>query len=223
MGRTWFRHEDSLRNDDAINELVDDFGPLGDLVFRRLLEVRSQEGKDIVASTEELARMLNLRPSWRFPLDRWVVAASKLKLISVRRGRKNRRIIRIFKWDDYQPEWVTREAAAERKRRSRARQSQESHSDSHSDKTVTSHTTNVTNERDVTDGVGLPSARRAKLGLEKVSNDESESAVANGNGSVQAHEAEPNGEVDAITDISAETRAMLAEAKAKISPRSSTR
>ncbi len=142
----WFRHEDNARNDKRIRALVDEFGPLGELVWHRLLEVRCQADDDIEATIEELVQDLSLRTKWRFPLERWLDRAVKLGLIEVRKRRTGRVCVHIGKWDEYQPEWATKKAAAERQRRSRAQRSQKRHSDS----SVTSHSTDGR-----TDGVAV--------------------------------------------------------------------
>lgn len=135
----WFRHEDNARTDKAMKALVDEFGPLGELVWHRLLEVRCQADDDVVVTIAELAQELSLRPAWRFPLERWLREASRLGLIKTHRGRSQRRSIHIPNWTKYQPEWASKAAAAERQRRSRANRSQ----DGHSDNRVTSHSTDV--------------------------------------------------------------------------------
>ncbi len=180
----WFRHDDNARNDTKLKALVDEFGLAGESVWWRLCEVRNATGEDIEATTDELAAELSLLPKMRFPLERFLAKARSLGLIRCRQTRTGRRLIHIRRWTSHNPEWATKEAAAERKRRSRERRSPPRPRD------VTRDVTDdlPTHQPTATPG-GSASAQQGS-DVESVSNDATSSAEANGG--VQAHDVNVN-------------------------------
>jgi hypothetical protein len=130
MPKSWFRHESQMRYDPAVDRLSEEFGPLGDLVWRRLLEVRCQADKDPVVTVDILRTLLGLRPGWEIDLEKWLRRASELGLIRLAHPKKKRfnssatsenvRVV-VRHWDRFQPPHVSAEYEREKKRRQRAR------------------------------------------------------------------------------------------------------
>lgn len=193
MARAWFRHQPNMRYDPAVSILCEEFGPLGDLVWRRLLELHCDDDEGITIRRADLRTALALRPEWEIDLDAWLVRAAQLKLVTVRSRRDNRAssvrgmcTVRARRWTIYNPDYATREAAAERKRRSRGKSESEPESDGHSDVTVTSQAPG----RDVRTGLDEqdertgPRARdpEPKAGVSHESEPEPATPSANGRG-----------------------------------------
>lgn len=160
MPRAWFRHDSQMRYDPAVERLTDDFGPAGDLIWRRLLEVRCQADRELDVTIDGLASMLAIRPSWNLDLTAWLTRAEELKLIKLRQGRDNRVVVRILRWDKHQPAFERTDYAREKKRRQRAGKSPGTRAGQDGDVPPASRSTDVT-KQDVTkqDGTRRNDAR----------------------------------------------------------------
>lgn len=194
MPRTWFRHEATMRFDPGVETLAKEFGPIGEAVWHRLLEVRCQTDGDIVATLHGLRANLGIPPEWELDLEGWLRRAAQLRLIKLGRRRNDVRTIALRAWTKYQPAIDSPQYERERKRRQRGQMSRGTPPGHYRDTTGTSRPTNERTKRDPTgqdetrqNEGGLTSARRAKLRVESVSSEQSGSDEANGNGRV-AHE-----------------------------------
>lgn len=123
MPRTWFRHEATMRHDPSVAQLAKEFGPIGELIWHRLLEVHCQIDGEIIATTESLRFNLALRPEWDVDLDAWLRRASQLRLIKLGKRRNDLRTISVRAWTKYQPAIDSPEYQREKKRRQRAQKS----------------------------------------------------------------------------------------------------
>lgn len=165
MPRAWFRHDSQMRYDPAVERLVDEFGAIGDLLWRRLLEVRCQADRDLDVTIEGLASMLAVRPSWEIDLGAWLARAADVKLIKLRNGRDNRVLVRISAWEKHQPTFERTDHAREKKRRQRAQTSPGTTAGQQGDVPAVSPPTDVT-VRDVTDETALDVTTRGRANSE---------------------------------------------------------
>lgn len=155
MARTWFRHDASMRRDPAVRTLVHEFGVAGYAAWCALLELHCDSDGGIAILRQDLADEL-LIPADALDIGAWLARAAELKLVTVTEKANNVLKIVARRFAKKNPAFDTKEAAAERQRRSRRRRSHESHSDNgvtsqscHTPTDVDVQDVDVHNEQDV--------------------------------------------------------------------------
>ena len=149
MPRAWFRHDASMRYDPSIRTLGREFGAPGVVAWNSLLELHCESDDGITILREDLAPALMIPNEWNLDVGgAWLDRCAELGLVTVRHVRSRREHtvtrpvqIRARAWRRKNPDYDTKEAQAERKRRSRGKSVTVTSQDGHSDNAVTSHDT----------------------------------------------------------------------------------
>lgn len=147
MARPWFRHDAMMRYDDSVRAMRVEFGPIGDLAWRCLLEVLAQaESGSVRVHPDELAGMFAFPRTWKFDGLAWLRAGAKRGLFRLRPNRDSTYGVTVERWEKYQPEFETPSGVRKRKATSRGQKSPGSHSDNPVTTLGQSQATYVTNE-----------------------------------------------------------------------------
>lgn len=147
MGRPWFRHDANMRHDPAVSQLGKDFGPAGIVAWTSLCELHCADDAGIRMLREDLSAALALDPAWNLDVNAWLKRAAQLRLITVKKpsgSRPNLVLITARSWARKNPAFESREAANQRKAKSRGKPVTVTSPPGHSDVPGTSHGTDVT-------------------------------------------------------------------------------